>query len=90
MPENRYLHPRLLRVNGTHHSLTIPDEAELKANRTRIFTPGFLAKLQMDVPHEMFVHNGEAMLGDGELWFDDKGLIALNPVLGEADLIRSK
>lgn len=79
-----------LRVNGTHYSLTIRNAAELKANWSRIFTPEFLSKLRMDVPHEMFVHEGEVMLGDGELWFDDKGLISLNPVLGHPDLIKSK
>jgi hypothetical protein len=79
-----------LRVNGTHHPLTIRNEDELKANWSKMFTPEFLAKLRTDVPHEMFVHNGEAMLGDGELWFDDKGLVALNPVLGEADLVKTK
>ena len=68
-----------LRVNGTHRSLTIRNAAELKANWSRIFTPEFLSKLRTDVPHEMFVHEGTVMLGDGELWFDDKGLICSIP-----------
>jgi hypothetical protein len=79
-----------LRVNGTHRSLTIRNAAELKANWSRIFTPEFLSKLRTDVPHEMFVHEGTVMLGDGELWFDDKGLISLNPVVGQPDLIKQK
>jgi hypothetical protein len=79
-----------LMVNGTHHSLVIRNAAEMKASWSRIFTPEFLSKLRMDVPHEMFVHEGEVMLGDGELWFGDKGLISLNPVLGRPDLIKSK
>jgi hypothetical protein len=45
---------------------------------TNIFTPGLIAKLRKDLPHDMFVHNGMAMLGDGEAWFDRKGLAALN------------
>ncbi|HEY9125939.1 MAG TPA: hypothetical protein VIM62_02375, partial [Acidobacteriaceae bacterium] len=69
-----------LTVNGAHSSLIIQDTADLRANWSKIFTPKFLAKLQEDIPHEMFVHEGEAMLGDGELWFDDKGLAVLNPV----------
>jgi hypothetical protein len=79
-----------LKVNGTHKSLTIHNATELMANWSKIFTPEFLAKLGTDVPHEMFVHGGEAMLGDGELWFDDKGLVSLNPVLGRPDLIKDK
>jgi len=79
-----------LRVNGKHKSLTIHNVTELRANWSRIFTPEFLAKLRTDVPHEMFVHEGEAMLGDGEMWFDDKGLVSLNPVLGQPDLIKDK
>lgn len=74
-----------LRINGTHHHLTIRNEVELHAHWSQIFTPEFVAKLRLDVPHEMFVHNGEAMLGDGELWFDEKGLDAVNPVLGKTD-----
>jgi hypothetical protein len=79
-----------LRVNGTHRSLTIRNPMELKANWSKIFTPEFLSKLRTDVTHEMFVHEGETMLGDGELWFDDKGLVSLNPVLGRPDPIKNK
>ena len=85
----KYIHFPL-RINGIHHSLTIRNATELKANWSRIFTPEFLTKLREDLLHEMFVHEGEVMLGDGELWFEDKGLVALNPVSGKTDLIRGK
>lgn len=43
-----------------------------------IFTPRLIAELRNDLPHDMFVHNGLAMLGSGEAWFDAKGLAVLN------------
>jgi len=49
-----------------------------------LFTPAMMAKLQRALPHDMFVHNGMAMIGNGEAWFDDEGLAVLNvPVLSE-------
>jgi len=39
-----------------------------------VFSPAFIAKLREDIPHEMFVDEGEAMLGQGQLWFDGRGL----------------
>jgi hypothetical protein len=42
------------------------------------FTPAMIAELQRALPHDMFVHNGMAMIGNGEAWFDAKGLKALN------------
>jgi hypothetical protein len=34
------------------------------------------------LPHDMFVHEGMAMVGDGEAWFDAKGLAVLNLTSG--------
>jgi hypothetical protein len=42
------------------------------------FTPALIADLKNDLPHDMFVHDGLAMLGRGEAWFDGKGLKSLN------------
>jgi TPP-dependent trihydroxycyclohexane-1,2-dione (THcHDO) dehydratase len=66
-----------LRVNGNHRR-TIKNTAELLAAWNSIFTPAFLARLRNDLPHDMFVHQGMAMLGDGDVWFDAKGAAALN------------
>ncbi|MFL6429613.1 MAG: hypothetical protein ACJ71S_15305 [Acidobacteriaceae bacterium] len=71
-----------LRVNATPRPLLIRNPSELKAQWSQIFTRELLVKIRMDVSHEMFVHEGEVMLGDGELWFDERGLVAVNPVLG--------
>lgn len=76
----RYVHFPLL-VNTSHKNLVIHSASALETNWSAIFTPDFVAKLRLDSTHEMFVHNGEAMLGDGELWFDDRGLVAVNPVV---------
>jgi hypothetical protein len=69
-----------LTANLAHGKITIRNAAQLQANWSHIFTPAFLAKLRSDIPHEMFVRDGKAMLGDGELWFDSKGLATLNPI----------
>jgi hypothetical protein len=52
--------------------------AELLAAWDSIFTPAMLAALSTGLPHDMFVHDGKAMLGNGEAWFDQKGLKTLN------------
>jgi hypothetical protein len=77
---SKYVHFPLL-VNTSRHGLVLRTASALETNWSAIFTAGFLAKLRLDSTHEMFVHEGEAMLGDGELWFDDRGLIAVNPVV---------
>lgn len=66
-----------LRVNGKHRR-TIKNAAQLMAAWDSIFTPAFLARLRNDLPHDMFVHQGMAMLGDGDVWFDAKGAAVLN------------
>ena len=43
-----------------------------------IFTPAFVDEYRQDLPHDMFVHDGMAMLGSGEAWFDGKGLAVVN------------
>jgi hypothetical protein len=76
---SRYVHFPLM-DNASGHRTILRDVRALQAHWSTIFTPDFLAKLRLAITHEMFVHEGEVMLGDGELWFDDKGLIAVNPV----------
>ena len=77
---SKYVHFPLL-VNTSSHTLVLRTASALETNWSAIFTADFLAKLRLDSTHEMFVHEGEAMLGDGELWFDGRGLIAMNPVV---------
>ncbi len=66
-----------LRVNGKR-ATTICTKAALLAHWSAIFTPAFIALLKTDIPHEMFVHENEAMVGNGEVWFDAKGASVLN------------
>jgi hypothetical protein len=79
---SKYIHFPL-KVNAEPRSFSIGSQTELQRHWSQIFTDDFLAKLRNDVPHEMLVHDGEAMLGDGELWFDDRGLVTVNPVLSK-------
>jgi hypothetical protein len=66
-----------LRVNGKHPR-SIRNAAQFIAAWDSIFTPAFLARLHNDLPHNLFVREGMAMLGDGDVWFDAKGAAALN------------
>ena len=67
-----------LAVNGGAHPMSVKSAAQLTANWDKIFTPALLAQLRTAVPHEMFVRNGQAMVGGGVAWFDAKGVMAIN------------
>jgi hypothetical protein len=68
-----------LRVNRNGSSKTIANAAQLSAAWNSIFTPAFLAALRKAAPHDLFVRNGQAMLGeDGVAWFGPKGADSLN------------
>jgi hypothetical protein len=66
-----------LTVNAKR-TITIRDKAALIAHWNAIFTPKYLALLKAAIPHEMFVHENQAMVGNGEVWFDAKGATVLN------------
>ena len=68
-----------LRVNGPgQQHRAFRNSADVLAAWNLLFTPAMLAKLQVALPHDMFVHESMAMIGDGEAWFDAKGLAVLN------------
>jgi hypothetical protein len=67
-----------LRINHNGKSSTIASAAELSAQWKRVFTPACLDAIRSAVPHDMFVRNGQAMLGDGVVWFGPKGAAAIN------------
>jgi len=67
-----------LAVNGGAHPMTVKSAAQLVANWDRIFTPALLDQLHTAVPHEMFVHESQAMVADGAAWFNAKGASAIN------------
>lgn len=66
-----------LRVNG-RPTLTIHGDRDLLAHWDEIFSPRLRAAMKEAIPHEMFVRNGSAMIGDGSIWFDAKGASAIN------------
>jgi hypothetical protein len=68
-----------LRVNGPgQQHREFRNSADVLAAWNDLFTPALLADLQAALPHDMFVRDSMAMIGDGEAWFDSKGLAVLN------------
>lgn len=67
-----------LRVNHNGKSRMILNATELNAQWETIFTPAYLAALKNDLPHDLSVIQGQAMLGNGQAFFGDKGATALN------------
>ena len=67
-----------LRVNYPRTHM-VRNAAQLSAEWERIFTPEFMELLRVTIPHDMFVHGGQAMLGNGLVWFNAKGASAINP-----------
>lgn len=74
---SRYVHFPL-RINHKGNSRQIADARQLQAEWSGIFTPAYLEQLQLAMAHDLFVRNGQAMLGSGVAWFDAKGAVALN------------
>ncbi len=67
-----------LRVNSSGRSRMVRSAAQLAAQWDSIFTPQCREALKKAIPHEMFVRNGQAMLGDGVAWFGAKGTQVIN------------
>lgn len=67
-----------LRVNHNGKSRTIRSAAELSAQWNQIFTPACIDAFRQAMPHDLFVRNGQAMLGDGIAWFGPKGVQSIN------------
>lgn len=68
-----------LRVNhepGKHEQ--IRDAAQLTAQWKRLFTPAYVARIGNASAHSMPVVQGYAMLGDGLVFFSDRGVEVLN------------
>lgn len=63
-----------LRVNSST-SFFVRSKAELLARWNHVFTPSVMKALSDAIPHEMFMRNDQAMIGDGEVWFDEIGNI---------------
>lgn len=67
-----------LRVNHNGKSRMINTAAQLSSQWNQIFTPACLDAFRNAMPHDMFVRNGQVMLGDGVAWFSSKGAQAIN------------
>ena len=67
-----------LRVNRNGKSRMIRNAAELRAQWESIFIPAYIAALKDDLPHDLGIVQGQAMLGNGDAFFSDKGVTAVN------------
>jgi hypothetical protein len=69
-----------LRVNAHHRHRTIRTPADLSNQWDRIFTPAYLSRIKKDLPHDMLGENSSllVMLGQGDVWFGEKGIEVLN------------
>jgi hypothetical protein len=67
-----------LRVNRGGKSSEIRSAAALSSHWDSIFTPACIDAVRDAMPHDMFVRNGQAMLGNGVVWFGPKGAQAIN------------
>lgn len=67
-----------LRINHNGKSRMVNTAALLSAQWDQIFTPACVDAFKDAMPHDMFVRNGQAMLGDGVAWFGSKGAQAIN------------
>lgn len=67
-----------LRINHAGKSRIVHSAAELSTQWNEIFTPACIDAFRNAMPHDMFVRNGQAMLGDGVAWFGPKGAQAIN------------
>ena len=74
----RYVHFPLRVNHGPGNHEQIRDAAQWAARWQRIFTPAYVARIADASPHSMAIVQGHAMLGDGLVFFSDKGAEALN------------
>jgi hypothetical protein len=74
----RYVHFPLRVNTGPRTYELIRNRQQLAAAWPRIFTPDYLAAVSDASPHAMAVVQGYAMLGDGLVYFSDKGAEVVN------------
>jgi len=69
-----------LRVNQHRRHRTIRTSEELSNQWNRIFTPQYLSRIRKDLPHDMLGESASnlVMLGAGDVYFGDKGIVILN------------
>ncbi|RYY67040.1 MAG: hypothetical protein EOO24_53575 [Comamonadaceae bacterium] len=67
-----------LRVSQGGKTREIASAEQLEAGWTQVFTRACLDLLKEALPHDMFVANGQAMLGSGAVWFGANGAVAIN------------
>jgi hypothetical protein len=74
----RYVHFPLRVNHGADKHEQIRDAKQLAAQWGRLFTPDYVQRIGNASPHYMSIVQGYAMLGDGLVFFSDKGAEVLN------------
>ncbi|AIF47664.1 hypothetical protein HY57_10505 [Dyella japonica A8] len=74
----RYVHFPLRVNHGAGKHEQIRDASQLTAQWKRLFTPDLVSRIAMESPHSMAIVQGYAMLGDGLVFFSDKGAEVIN------------
>lgn len=67
-----------LRINHDGKSHMVRTAAQLSAEWDQIFTPACIDAFKNAIPHDMFVRNGQVMLGSGVAWFGPEGAQVIN------------
>ena len=67
-----------LHVNQGGKGREIASAEQLDAAWDQVFTRACLNALKEALPHDMFVSNGRAMIGNGVAWFGANGAVAIN------------
>ncbi len=68
-----------VRVNTDGKNRVVRTRAAFLAQFPQIFTPEYTACVGTLIPHQMFANAQGVMLGNGAVWFDEKGVITFNP-----------
>ncbi|MEJ8857772.1 hypothetical protein WKW79_24585 [Variovorax robiniae] len=67
-----------LKVKQGGKTRQIANAEQLVAGWDQVFTKPCIEALKVALPHDMFVANGQAMMGSGVIWFGAKGAAVIN------------
>ena len=69
-----------MRIYMGNKRITFRSATEFLKHWDELFTPAYLACVSEGIPHDMFANYQGAMIGRGEIWWNEKGRVsAINP-----------
>ena len=71
-------YPMTVNRPDSRSPLAIRTKAELVKRWDVVFTPALLKGMDAATPRDLFVRDGLAMLGEGQIWFDARGAKVVN------------